>query len=319
MKLTRQLQKIILFLYILAKFGSVKLAYTLSYYNISINNLKLITKEGNYINFLSNANKVSIPLLASFDFSINHLFSLIDSPLALVTKSDEDGFLISINGMSFMVNSLSNMAVLYELFIERIYEVSLNNSHLVVIDIGMNVGTASIYFANMDSVDAVYGYEPFPDTFNEAVSNIARNEHLSNKIKPFNIGVSDITCEKNISLFDSGLLSASTLDISANYGKVANKHITVKLIGANELLSEVSSAHPNSSILLKIDCEGEEYGIFDMLKTTNYLDKVDCILLEWHEKGVESLAAILKSKGFQYFHAPNDKLESGMLYAFRLN
>jgi hypothetical protein len=66
MKLTRQLQKIILFLYILAKFGSVKLAYTLSYYNISINNLKLITKEGNYINFLSNANKVSIPLLASF-------------------------------------------------------------------------------------------------------------------------------------------------------------------------------------------------------------------------------------------------------------
>jgi FkbM family methyltransferase len=318
MTIIRVLQKFIFFLYLLIRFRSLRLAFTLAFYNISLNKISLIVKEGNYIKF-NNNNKVSILLLNNFNFSLNQLFVLLESPIVKVYNSNDKVFYVDINGMNFKVSSLSNMVILYEIFIQRIYEISLNHDNVVVVDIGMNVGVASLYFANMNVVDAVYGYEPFPDTFNEALNNFSLNNNLANKIKPFNIGVSSITCEKSISLFDSGILSASTLNNNYNGVKIADKQVSVKLMSINELLTNVYNKHPKSKILLKIDCEGEEYGIFEALETTNNLDNVDCILLEWHDKGIESLSAILKNKGFQYYHYPNESLNSGMFYAFRLN
>ena len=319
MKITRQVLKIILFVYILIRFRSVKLAYTLSFYNISLSNLSLISKEGNFVKFLNTKNKVAIKLLSNFNFSINQLFSILDSNLVIVNESHENYFLVTINGIQLKVASLSNMAVVYEVFIQRIYEIFLTTDKFIVIDIGMNVGVASLYFANFNSVECVYGYEPFPDTFKETLFNISLNPKLSEKIKPFNQGVSDISCVRNISLFDSGLLSASTVETIGDYGKVPNKKIEVQLVSIIDLLNNVTSVHANNRILLKIDCEGEEYAIFDSIKNTKYLDQVDCILLEWHEKGFEQLSSILQVNGFQYFHVPNEKLNSGMLYAFRKN
>ncbi len=319
MKITRQLLKIILFVYTLIRFRSVKLAYTLSFYNIALSNLSLITLEGNFVNFINTSNKVAINLLPNFNFSINQLFAILNSDLAKVNESYENYFLVTVNGIRFKVASLSNMAVVYEVFIQRIYEVALSADKLVVIDIGMNVGVASLNFANMKAVEYVYGYEPFPDTFKESLFNISLNPILSAKIRPFNQGVSDTSCKKSISLFDIGLLSASTIESIDNYGKVANKKIEVHLISIIELLNKVTTLHPNNRILLKIDCEGEEYAIFDSIKNTKYLDQVDCILLEWHEKGIEQLTSVLLYSGFQYFHMPNEKHNSGMLYAFRKN
>jgi FkbM family methyltransferase len=319
MSIVRVLQKLVLFIYLLFRFWSIKLAYTLAYYNIHLTLINLITRDGKYIKFKNNNNKVSIKLLSAFNFSINHLFILLENPISNIYETYDDMFNITINGLKFKVTSLSNMVILYEIFIQRIYEISLNQKNIVVVDIGMNVGVASIYFANMNCVDKVYGYEPFPNTFNEALMNISLNDKISHKINPFNIGVSSVTCEKSITQFNSGLLSASTLDNYNSNGKVDNNKISVKLMSVNELITKVTSENPNSKILLKIDCEGEEYGIFDALNTTNDLDNVDCILLEWHDKGIESLSAILKSKGFQYYHYPNESLNSGMIYAFRLN
>jgi FkbM family methyltransferase len=319
MKIIRIIQKLILFLYLLIKFWSIRLAYTLSYFNINLDHISLIIIEGEFIKFKSNNNIVSIKLLSVFNFSINELFILLESPISKIDESNNDMFYITINGLKFKVSSLSNLVILYEIFIQRIYEVSLFHNNYVIIDIGMNVGVASIYFADMNWVEKVYGYEPFPDTFNEAINNINLNDRISHKIKPLNIGVSSVTCEKSIKLFDSGLLSATTLENNNIDNKMALNQISVKLISVNYLINNVINEHPDSKILLKIDCEGEEYGIFDALQTTNNLDNVDCILLEWHEKGIESLSAILKSKGFQYYHFPNESLNSGMLYAFRYN
>ena len=320
MSIVRVLQKLVLFIYLFIRFGSIRLAYTLAYYNIHLTHINSITRVGKYIKFRNNNNKVSIKFLQAFNFSLNQLFILLENPISNINETQDDMFYITINGLKFKVSSLSNMVILYEIFIQKIYEVSLFQNNYVIIDIGMNVGVASIYFANMNWVDKVYGYEPFPNTFNEATNNISLNDKISNKIIPFNLGVSSVTCEKNITLFDSGLLSASTLYNNKNIdGKIAKNQISVKLISVNELITNVTNEHPHKKILLKIDCEGEEYGIFDALNATNNLDNVDCILLEWHEKGIESLSAILKNKGFQYYHYPNESLNSGMLYAFRIN
>jgi FkbM family methyltransferase len=318
MKIVRVLQKFILFVFCLFRHRSFKLAYYLAFYNTTLDNINSIRKKGDFIYFPNN-NILNIHILNKFAFTINLLFKLVRRENAIIETSNSSYFIINIEGLKFKVASLSNMAVLYEIFVQKLYEVGLYNNDVVVIDIGMNVGVASLYFANNSSVKAVYAYEPFPETYKEALNNFILNPKVSSKIIPFNLGISNSTCSRTIALYDSGVLSASTIENNDNYGKVMNKEISVNMLSIIDLMSKVHIDFPLNKLVLKIDCEGEEYGIFDMLKTTNYLDKVDCILLEWHEKGVESLAAILKSNGFQYFHAPNDKLESGMLYSFRLN
>lgn len=316
MKLIRIFFKSVLFFYCLIKHGSVKLAYDLSFYNVSLPNINLIKRKGDFIYFPNN-NKIHIHILSKFYFTINSLFNFINKNQVEITESSKSFFSVSINGLTFKVSSLSNFAVLYEIFIQKLYEVGVSQKDIVVIDIGMNVGVASLYFASNENVKSVYAYEPFPETYNEAIFNFNSNPNFSKKILPFNFGVSDETCKKDISLYESGLLSASTISNDDNFGKIPNKIVSVKLISIVDCFSKVISENPSNKIILKIDCEGEEYAIFKKIKDSDYFDKISCVLLEWHEHGIDDLTEVLTSKGFQYFHVPNENFNSGMIYAFK--
>jgi FkbM family methyltransferase len=185
-------------------------------------------------------------------------------------------------------------------------------------DIGMNVGVAAQYFASMSQVLVVYGFEPFLETYQEALDNIALNPVIGKKIICNNYGISNVTEERAISFFDSGLLSASTISNSANiYGMDTTKTITVKLKSITEVFDAIITNHPTNSILLKVDCEGEEYAIFDMLSKTNYLQKVACALIEWHEKGGDVIMNVLKENNFQMLLLPHATHNCGMIYAFK--
>lgn len=68
--------------------------------------------------------------------------------------------------------------------------------------------------------------------------------------------------------------------------------------------------------VLKMDCEGEEYNIFDTLKKNDIIGKFDIIMLEWHYKGSEMLEEVLKERGFSYFKFIRDK-DTGLIYAIK--
>jgi hypothetical protein len=141
---------------------------------------------------------------------------------------------------------------------------------------------------------------------------------LAKKIICNNFGVSNISEQREISFFDSGLLSASTIINSANnYGKDATKNITVTLKSITEVFDTVINDYPSNPILLKIDCEGEEYVIFEMLSKTSYLNKVSCALIEWHENGADSIITVLKENNFQLLLLPHASENCGMIYAFK--
>jgi hypothetical protein len=294
------------------------MAYNLSYFNVAINKISGIERDGNFVVFKKTSNKIFINHLAIFQFSINDAIELLQNSRFTVVSISTSGFQLSVNGLLFNVHSLSNMAVLYEVFIEQIYSVSLLPKDLVVMDIGMNVGVASQYFANMNQVVAVYGYEPFLETYQEALENIRLNSVLAKKIICNNFGVSNISEQREISFFDSGLLSASTIINSTNnYGKDATKNITVTLKSITEVFDTVINDYPSNPILLKIDCEGEEYVIFEMLSKTSYLQKVSCALIEWHENGADSIITVLKENNFQLLLLPHASENCGMIYAFK--
>ena len=316
--ITRIFLKMVVFIYCLIKFRSVKMAYNLSYFNVAINKIPSIERDGDFIVFKKTANKIFIHQLPLFQFSINHAIELLQNNKFTVVSISHSGFKLSVDGLIFNVHSLSNMAVLYEVFIEQIYSVSLLPKDLVVMDIGMNVGVAAQYFANMNQVVAVYGYEPFVETYQEALENTRLNPTIAKKIVCNNFGISNVTEQRELSFFESGLLSASTLtESNNNYGKDTAKTITVQLVAITEVFDSVISKHPSNPILLKIDCEGEEYAIFEMLSKTNYLQQVSCALIEWHEKGAASIIKVLKENNFQMLLLPHATENCGMIYAFK--
>ncbi len=318
MKITRTLLKGILFLHCFLKFKSFKMAYCLAFQNASLKHISGLDRKGEWVIFQQTANKIQITQLPQFEFSINHLIELLQNDKVQVLDATSNSFVVQIAGLRFQVASLSNMAVLFEVFKEEIYGVHLLKQDLLVLDIGMNVGVASHFFANNPQVKAVHGFEPFPETYEEAKANLALNPQLQDKLFMHPYGVSHSSETREIALFDSGLLSASTMaNDTSVYGKQSGKTVTVQLRSLISILEELLPQYPNSSVLLKIDCEGEEYAIFDSLKGTNYLSRVDGILVEWHEKGYAGIASQLKEVGFQFLHLPHTSANCGMIYGFR--
>jgi FkbM family methyltransferase len=166
-------------------------------------------------------------------------------------------------------------------------------------------------------VKNVYGYEPFPETFAEASMNVAANPVMASKIKLINEGVSNVNEKRSIALFESGLLSASTIEQKNEYGKKIGQVIEVQLVSIKEVFELVLAENPNAKILLKLDCEGEEYVIFDMLKESTYLNNVVVAIIEWHEKGSTTIEKVLIDNEFTLRHEHHVSENSGMIYAIK--
>lgn len=271
-------------------------------------------KDGHLI-FTNTGNSIRVAQLDQFGFSVHFLIELLSNPIFKVTETSDTYFMVEVEGLNFKVASLSNMAVLYEIFIEKIYAIEAPHENLVVIDIGMNVGVASLYFAIQPYFKKVYGYEPFPETFAEAELNILANPKWASKLKVINEGVSNVHETRAIPLFESGLLSASTIDQKNDYGKKIGQEINVQLVSIKEVFDLVIAENPNTKILLKLDCEGEEYVIFDMLKESTYLDHVAIAIIEWHEKGSSDIEKVLINNQFKLRHVHHVSENSGMIYA----
>ena len=207
-------------------------------------------------------------------------------------KIDKDNKLI---GLRFKTNNrmikfhydspvqLSNtLGLIRENFIEEQYQ-WLNVKDKVVIDIGANIGDTAIYFA-LKGARHVYAFEPYPYSYNLAKKNINLNK-LNNKISSFNQGIG---------------AKRTTINIKPsfkNYGGSDLKNFeggkSVEIITLKDIVKRFNIKHA----ILKIDCEGCEYGA--ILNAPNeILRKFDQIMIEYHY-GYLNLKAKLENAGFK--------------------
>ena len=318
MNLFRIINKSISFCFFLFKLKHWKLAYLFAFYKLPKHWSSQLKVHHDKLIFTNTENYICIAQLHQFQFSIHFLIELLSNSLFKVTEAHNSYFMVEVEGLIFRVASLSNMAVLYEIFIEKIYSIDTSLKDMVVIDIGMNVGVASLYFAHQPFVKKVYGYEPFPATYTEAMHNVSFNSKWAHKINLINEGVSNVNEIRSITLFESGLLSASTIDQKNEYGKKTGEIINVKMVSIQKVFDLVHAENPNASILLKLDCEGEEYTIFKSLENSHYLKNVAMAIIEWHEKGVDPIEKVLIDNSFQLRHVPHITENSGMIYANKI-
>ena len=179
----------------------------------------------------------------------------------------------------------------------------------------MNVGLASLFFAQLPFVEKVFAYEPFPGTYNEALQNISLNQSESAKIVAYNWGISNFVGEVKVANTESGSAVAN-IHNGATASPSTQNETTLLIKKITSIMDDALPPSSNSKLILKIDCEGEEYVIMDLLVETGYLSKASLIILEWHEKGPDVLLKQLQTAQFTTLHLPKPDYKSGMIYAF---
>ncbi len=179
------------------------------------------------------------------------------------------------------------MHAVHDVFLSNEYKVGVNNKNIV--DIGANIGDTALYFMSKGA-NSVVGFELFPNTFEVAQENIKLNDAQKN-IKILNFGVdgskSEIFIHRNV-------VKSNTDNINyALKNKDGGLRKKVKIITLEDIIERFGK--PNQ--ILKIDCEGCEYGII-LKSKPSVLRSFEEIILEYHGDS-RSLEERLSNAGFE--------------------
>ena len=225
--------------------------------------------------------------------------------------------------VSMVLEQESDFLILHEIYVQGAYSFSTFD-HAVVLDIGMNVAYASLYFASMDNVVAVLGYEPFEPTFRQAQLNLEMNPALSRKVETVNRGVSSRTVRCQ-TLYDYGnkahmkVAAVSPEDREDSPLRPAGAEVAVDLEDADAIVRTSRDRFPHCALVAKIDCEGMEYEILERLAETGSLRALSILVIEWHARGPSALIELLRQNGFVTFCRDPRGPEIGLIHAVRVH
>lgn len=223
---------------------------------------------------------------------------------------DRQGYLSTIDGITIKERYLTDFDIVDEVLVNHSYGFGFEDYACVVIDIGMNVGIASLYFANQPNVKKVYGFEAFPDTYEQATANIAFNRpEIGDKIEAMNFALSDENGKKTVSVpvEETGWRNIFSKDEN-------KRQVEIECRDAGEIVRSIINKH-SEKIVLKIDTEGSEFPIFDALDRSGCFEKIEVIMMEYHGDS-EKLVSVLRKYGYRYFIHGKKKV-CGLIHAIK--
>ena len=178
----------------------------------------------------------------------------------------------------------------------------------LIIDIGSHIGLFVLLVSKKCKSGKIFCFEPIMENYELLLKNLQDN-HISN-VYPFNIAVSDR--EQKIKVYlNSDQAGHSIYLESTSYVNVQST--TLKMIMDDNRIERCN--------LLKIDCEGAEYGIIESLPD-QYLNKIDKMVIEYHFANVKSepldrLVHKLNSNSFKIDLVKHSE-DMGLIYAKRI-
>jgi FkbM family methyltransferase len=177
---------------------------------------------------------------------------------------------------------------------------NLHVSGCTVIDVGANIGDSAIYFAENGAIH-ILAIEPFPVTYNKLLENVRINGY-ENLITPINAVVSGSkgTLKVNDKLRSTGSSKAAEV----------NRGVPIKSLTLRDLLVDIKG-----DVVLKMDCEGCEYEVFEEADQEE-ITKFKEIILEFHNGRPESIIkrlrdfrVIIRGKDQGIIYAVNNSIE----------
>jgi FkbM family methyltransferase len=227
-----------------------------------------------------------------------------------------DYVLINVNGVWLQGREYDDIRFVDEIFFRNTYNF-ISNKPSCVIDVGMNVGLASLFFANKIFAQEIHSFEPFKETFDRALGNFELNPQLARKITTYNFGLAANDEQITVLLPEKSDSGANSIR-----GYQSGVPTTISVRNARNVLEPIiaSALAKGLAIVAKIDCEGAEFSVFQELESGGLLDQISVFLVEWHriwpEKTQYDLIRPLEQRGFVIFDLTT-KSGNGFFYAVR--
>lgn len=253
-----------------------------------------------------------LPLLKNYELAVQ-----LKNQVKCQYTLDKDVLYARLPGdLSIEIQTAEEVFILHEIFVNNTYGYHFTRPSLVI-DIGMNVGIASLYFANNERVESVYAFEPFTPTFKQAQENFKLNPEISQKITyhNFGLGAADRFEKVEYSSDHRGRVGLFGTDLVRDQEYRSEKQ-EIRIWKASKALDSVIERDTTMSYVMKMDCEGAEYEILPELMESGWLSLFSVVMLEWHGDGSEMLVELLDKAKFRVFRLTSTG-NIGMIYAIK--
>jgi len=231
-------------------------------------------------------------------------------------KVKDNRLLFSWDDFTVHITNAGDLHIINEIFVEKCYKFRLpGTNHVNVIDIGMNVGLASLYFASLPHVTKVFGFEPFKSISELASLNFSLNTDLSSKIfvKNYGLGDQETVLEASYNEINPGISRSIG---QSNIMSSNENHELLTIKEADSEINNILKEYVEDDFIIKIDTEGAEYDIMKSLFRTKLNERIKGFMIEWHDHGSEQLEELLLKENFKLFSFSLKK-NRGLVYAFR--
>jgi len=230
-----------------------------------------------------------------------------------------DGVMTTPQGVCIDVSDTADcpLYLVREVFVKSEYNLDIGRES-VLIDIGMNRAAVSLRFAANENIKSVYAFEPFRPTFELAKRNLELNPQLSEKIHASNVGLGrkDATLELPYEITATGGMS-TTHDVFKGKKNVNKETVVIK--DAAKEIATILKENTKRYIIIKCDCEGAEFEIFDRLDEQGLVGRIDVVIMEYHFEPSDKLVEILNREGFAVQRKiASRRAKTGYIYAVRM-
>ena len=205
---------------------------------------KIRKKRIEYLNFFG-VQKNSELLIKSYDF----IFNINNTFADLKIEDFNQGLLFSFDNNKIYVETFEEILILNEIFVLNQYKHYIKHK-LVLIDIGANIGVASIFFSKFKNIEKIYAYEPVEITYNQALLNFKLNKSCE-KVEIKNYGLANSE-RKDIFDFNKNVKGNTGIrgNLSSSYAKELIKKVEVSLLSASDEIIKISQKHQNVKIFV---------------------------------------------------------------------
>jgi FkbM family methyltransferase len=228
------------------------------------------------------------------------------------------GDILLIDGIKIRLYPPRVIETIHEVIIRRDYEFCGDLGRCVMIDIGMNVGVATLACANDPKFTRVYSFEPLKPTYDIAAQNLDLNPTLKDKIQISNFGLSDLNQRLLVKFSFDEIMSVSSEGTFDECINTNTQTENIEIRNASEVLRPIFERHKEDTIFLKIDCEGAEFKIVKDIEERGLLCAVDVMVIEWHNQDPDDILRRLTRAGFFCFlHKINPEWNVGIIKAVK--
>lgn len=179
--------------------------------------------------------------------------------------------------------NIGDIFSLKEVWLYQIYRCPMPGSCTSIVDLGANIGLASVWLAKTYGCTELIAVEPVPANATLAESNLVANGVRGSVLR---MAVGPQSCQ--------GFFSESD---RSNLGSVARTGTPIAVAAMEDVFANLH--HRGWVDLVKIDIEGAEEDVLS--RNLAWLDRVRALLVEFHSEAVRAQAVErLEAMGFQH-------------------